>query len=129
VVDSAGRTPAMARVRDHAAPTMIATAAEVGSGPAGRVDLDALLKRLYERDVRTALLEGGPTLAGAFLRAGLVDRVVGYIAPKLLGAGTAALGAAGVAGITDAIELDLVDVTRIGPDLRLTAVPVQKGDA
>ena len=127
VVDRAGRTPADARVRDGAAPTWIATAAEVGAGPDGRVDLPALLAALYGRGVRAVLLEGGPTLAGAFLAAGLVDRVVGYVAPKLLGAGPAALVDAGVTTIAEAIELDLTDVTQIGPDLRFTALPRARG--
>jgi diaminohydroxyphosphoribosylaminopyrimidine deaminase/5-amino-6-(5-phosphoribosylamino)uracil reductase len=121
VVDSAGRTPENARVRDAAAPTWIATAAVVGAGADGRIDLPAMLTQLYARGVRGALLEGGPTLAGSFLAAGLVDIVVGYVAPKLLGAGPPALIDAGVMTIGDAIDLDLVDVTRIGPDLRLTA--------
>ena len=73
--------------------------------------------------MRAALLEGGPTLAGAFLAAGLVDRVVGYVAPKLLGAGPTALADAGIGTIADAIDLDITDVTRIGPDLRITALP------
>jgi diaminohydroxyphosphoribosylaminopyrimidine deaminase/5-amino-6-(5-phosphoribosylamino)uracil reductase len=128
VVDSSGRTPADARVRDGAARTWIVTAAEVGSGPDGRVDLRALLSTLYERGVRSVLLEGGPTLAGAFLAAGLVDKVVGYVAPKLLGAGLAALCDAGVRTVSEAIELEFVDVTRIGPDLRFTALPV-KGES
>ena len=46
-----------------------------------------LLTSLFDRDVHHVLLEGGPTLAAAFLRAGLVDRVVGYVAPALLGDG------------------------------------------
>jgi diaminohydroxyphosphoribosylaminopyrimidine deaminase/5-amino-6-(5-phosphoribosylamino)uracil reductase len=121
VVDSAGRTPENARVRDGAAPTWIATAAEVGAGPDGRVDLTKLLTVLYGRGVRAALLEGGAALAGAFVAAGLVDEVVGYLAPKLLGAGGPALGAAGVTTIADALDLTLTDITRIGPDLRLTA--------
>ncbi|HLV59566.1 MAG TPA: bifunctional diaminohydroxyphosphoribosylaminopyrimidine deaminase/5-amino-6-(5-phosphoribosylamino)uracil reductase RibD [Natronosporangium sp.] len=123
VVDSAGRTPPDARVRDGSAPTWIATAAEFGGGPDDQVDLNALLKRLYERDVRAALLEGGPRLAGAFLSAGLVDRVVGYLAPKMLGAGPNALVDTGITTISEAIELELIDVTRIGPDLRFTALP------
>ena len=106
----------------RAAPTWIATAAEVGAGPDGRVDLPALLAELYARGVRAALLEGGPTLAGAFLAAGLVDQVVGYVAPKLLGAGPAGLLGAGVTTIAEAIDLDLTDITQIGPDLRFTAV-------
>jgi diaminohydroxyphosphoribosylaminopyrimidine deaminase/5-amino-6-(5-phosphoribosylamino)uracil reductase len=126
VVDSQGRTPEDARVRDAAAPTWIATSAEVGAGPDGRVDLYALLAELYARGVRNVLLEGGPTLAGAFLAAGLVDTVIGYVAPKLLGAGPPALVGAGVTTIGDAIELDLTDITQIGPDLRFTASLVQK---
>jgi diaminohydroxyphosphoribosylaminopyrimidine deaminase/5-amino-6-(5-phosphoribosylamino)uracil reductase len=121
VVDSAGRTPDTARVRDAAAPSWIATAAAVGAGPNGGVDLPAMLAQLYARGIRGALLEGGPTLAGAFLAAGLVDTVVGYLAPKLLGAGPPALIDAGVPTIGDAIALDLAEVTQIGPDLRLTA--------
>jgi diaminohydroxyphosphoribosylaminopyrimidine deaminase/5-amino-6-(5-phosphoribosylamino)uracil reductase len=126
VVDSTGRTPPDARVRDDAAPTWVATAAEVGAGPDGRVDLGALLDQLYQRDVRAALLEGGPRLAGACLAAGLVDQVVGYLAPKLLGAGPTALLDAGVDTIADAIELEIVDVTRVGTDLRFTALPRQE---
>jgi diaminohydroxyphosphoribosylaminopyrimidine deaminase/5-amino-6-(5-phosphoribosylamino)uracil reductase len=121
VVDSAGRTPADARVRDAGADTWIVTADEVGAGPDGRVDLTALLAGLHSRGVRAALLEGGPTLAGAFLAAGLVDRVVGYLAPKLLGDGRAALVNAGVHTIAGAIDLDVTEITQIGPDLRITA--------
>ncbi|MGS2617058.1 bifunctional diaminohydroxyphosphoribosylaminopyrimidine deaminase/5-amino-6-(5-phosphoribosylamino)uracil reductase RibD [Micromonospora sp. LZ34] len=123
VVDSAGRTPADARVRDGAARTWIATADEVGAGPDGRVDLPALLAALHVRGVRAVLLEGGPQLAGAFLAAGLVDKIVGYVAPRLLGAGPTALVDAGVTTIAEAIDLEFIDVTQIGPDLRITALP------
>jgi diaminohydroxyphosphoribosylaminopyrimidine deaminase / 5-amino-6-(5-phosphoribosylamino)uracil reductase len=122
VVDSSGRTPKDARVCDNTAPTWIATAADVGTTADGRVDLAALCKRLYDRGIRAVLLEGGPTLAGAFAEAGLIDEIVGYIAPKLLGAGANAFGPAGVDTIGNAFELDIRDVNRIGPDLRLTAV-------
>lgn len=121
VVDSNGRTPVEARVRDAAAPTLIATVATFGKGPDGRVDLKAILAELHNRGVRSVLLEGGPKLAGAFLASGMVDRLVYYIAPKLLGDGPAALVGGGVTTITDAIDLDVLDVDRIGPDLRLTA--------
>ena len=127
IVDSAGSTPAKARVNDGAAPTWVATSAEVGSGPEGRVDLEKLLTVLYARGVRAALLEGGPTLAGAFLAAGLVDEVVGYVAPKLLGAGQPALGPAGVPTITAAIDLDITGVAQVGPDLRITATTRRRG--
>lgn len=121
VVDSHARTPPTARVRDSAAPTWVATVAELGAGHDGRVDPHTLLTALYARGVRSALLEGGPTLAGSFLAAGLVDRVVGFVAPKLLGAGLPALVDAGVTTITEAVELDFTDITQVGPDLRFTA--------
>ncbi|WP_343074447.1 bifunctional diaminohydroxyphosphoribosylaminopyrimidine deaminase/5-amino-6-(5-phosphoribosylamino)uracil reductase RibD [Phytoactinopolyspora limicola] len=123
VVDSAGRTPASAKVRDAAAPTWIATADEVGATPDGRVDLVKLLAALHERGQRYVMVEGGPVVAGAFLRAGLVDRVVGYVAPALLGAGANALAAAGVETVDDAIRLQITDLTVLGDDLRITAVP------
>ena len=126
VVDSSGRTPEKARVRDVAAPTWIVTTDEVGAGPDGRVDLNSLLAALFGRGIRSVLLEGGPTLAGSFLAAGLVDQVIGYVAPKLLGAGKPALVDAGVGTIADAIELDLTDIAQIGPDLRFTASLRQK---
>jgi diaminohydroxyphosphoribosylaminopyrimidine deaminase/5-amino-6-(5-phosphoribosylamino)uracil reductase len=121
VVDTEGRTPAGARVLDDAAPTWVATAAELGRGRDGRVDLRALAAELHQRGVQSVLLEGGPTLAGAMLRAGLVDRVVGYVAPALLGSGPAALADAGIGTIADAIRLELDDVARIGGDVRFTA--------
>jgi diaminohydroxyphosphoribosylaminopyrimidine deaminase/5-amino-6-(5-phosphoribosylamino)uracil reductase len=123
VVDSSGRTPDDAQVRDAAARTWVATTAEVGAGSDGRVDLRALLGALYRRGVRVALVEGGPTLAGAFLAAGLIDKVIGYVAPKLLGAGPAALSDAGIRTISEVVDLELVDVTQVGPDLRITALP------
>jgi diaminohydroxyphosphoribosylaminopyrimidine deaminase/5-amino-6-(5-phosphoribosylamino)uracil reductase len=120
VIDSRGRTPADARVRDGAAETWIVTAD-------GRddVDLRATLEELFRRGRRHCLLEGGPRLAGAMLAAGLVDRVVAYLAPVLLGAGPAALGDAGVTTIADALRLEVADVTPIGADLRVTARPVR----
>lgn len=123
VVDSAGRTPEKARVRDGAAPTWVVTAAEVGTGPDRRVDLAALLTGLYGRGVRAVLLEGGPTLAGGFLAGGLIDKIIGYVAPKLLGAGSPALADAGVHTIAEAIDLDYTEIIQVGPDLRFSAVP------
>ena len=127
VVDTEGRTPRGARVLDGAAPTWVATAAELGRGPDGRVDLRALAGALHERDRQFALLEGGPTLAAAYLRAGLVDRVVAYLAPVLLGAGPAALGDIGVASIGAALRLRVDEVAQVGADVRVTARPVREG--
>lgn len=124
VVDTHGRTPGTARVLDATAPSWLATAAELGTGPDGHVDLAALLRALHGKGRGYVLLEGGPTLAGAFLRAGLVDRLVIYLAPTLLGAGVGSLAGTGIGTLADAIRLEIVDVARCGPDVRVTARPL-----
>jgi diaminohydroxyphosphoribosylaminopyrimidine deaminase / 5-amino-6-(5-phosphoribosylamino)uracil reductase len=86
-------------------------------------DPHAALAMLFSRGRRRVWLEGGPTVAAAFAREGLVDRVVAYLAPALLGAGSAAVGALGISTVTDAIALDVSDVARVGPDVRITARP------
>ncbi len=87
------------------------------------------LKALFDRGVRHVLLEGGPTLAGAFVDAQCVDEVVAYVAPVLLGAGPAALLDAGIGTLSDALRLDLESVSRIGDDVRLVARPRWGDDA
>ncbi|MWA09788.1 bifunctional diaminohydroxyphosphoribosylaminopyrimidine deaminase/5-amino-6-(5-phosphoribosylamino)uracil reductase RibD [Streptomyces sp. BA2] len=135
VVDTNGTAVAPgARVLDDAAPTLIAVADNVTTqGEAetvripradGGLDIRALLDELHARGVRSVLLEGGPTLSGAFVAAGAVDRVVAYLAPVLLGAGPAALTGGGITTVTDALRLDVSETVRIGPDLRVTATPV-----
>lgn len=86
-------------------------------------DPDEVLAALAERGIVDVLLEGGATVAGAFLRAGRIDRVLAYVAPVLLGDGPAAVLDAGVSTITDAVRLTVQDVTMSGPDLRISAVP------
>ncbi|MET0863483.1 MAG: bifunctional diaminohydroxyphosphoribosylaminopyrimidine deaminase/5-amino-6-(5-phosphoribosylamino)uracil reductase RibD [Nakamurella sp.] len=119
VVDSMGRTPAGARVLDKAAETWLATTQDVGALPDGRVDLPAVLERLYQRGRRHVLLEGGPRLAAAFLDAGLVDEALVYLAPTLLGAGRIALEGGKVGTLADAHRAELREVSRFGPDIRL----------
>ena len=115
VADRGGRVPATARVLDDAAPTHVSRAAD----PAG------LLAELFDRDVRRVLLEGGPTLAAAFLREGLVDEVLVHLAPKLLGAGPALVGDLGIPTIAAALDLTLVEVTRPGGDVALRLRPTR----
>jgi diaminohydroxyphosphoribosylaminopyrimidine deaminase/5-amino-6-(5-phosphoribosylamino)uracil reductase len=69
------------------------------------------LAELYERDRQHVFLEGGPTLAAAFLRAGLVDEIVTYVAPMLLGAGRNAVADLGIDTIADARHFAVTDVT------------------
>ncbi|MGY1814210.1 bifunctional diaminohydroxyphosphoribosylaminopyrimidine deaminase/5-amino-6-(5-phosphoribosylamino)uracil reductase RibD [Blastococcus sp. SYSU D00820] len=115
VADRRGRLPATARVRDGAAPTL------VSSAPGAR----ELLAELFDRDVRRVLLEGGPTLAAAFLRAGLVDEVVLHLAPKLLGAGAPLVGDLGIPTIGAALSLSVLDVTRRGGDVEIRLRPAR----
>ena len=124
VLDSHGRTPASAKVLDDAATTLVVTTSPAYGEDRTLLqdprDLDRLLKALDQRGVVSVLLEGGPTVAGAFIQAGLVDRVIGYVAPALLGSGPQALADAGIGTIDDAIRLRLDDITRLGDDVRLT---------
>ena len=87
------------------------------------LDLRALLAGLLARDVRGMFLEGGPTLAGSFVAAGLIDRVISYIAPALLGAGRPGLIDAGITTMDDILRLETLDVDRSGPDIRIIARP------
>ena len=73
------------------------------------------LEGLAERGCRRVLLEGGPTLAAAFLRARAVDEVVVYLAPKFLGAGRAAVADLGVTTISGALEGEVSDITVLEP--------------
>jgi diaminohydroxyphosphoribosylaminopyrimidine deaminase/5-amino-6-(5-phosphoribosylamino)uracil reductase len=115
VVDREGRLPATARVLDDAAPTLVSRAPD----PA------ALLAELFDRDVRRVLLEGGPTLAAAFLRAGLVDEAVVHLAPTFLGAGPSLVGDLGISTMADALSMTIVDVIPLGGDVQLRLRPTR----
>jgi diaminohydroxyphosphoribosylaminopyrimidine deaminase/5-amino-6-(5-phosphoribosylamino)uracil reductase len=92
-------------------------------------DPNSALAQLFARGRRHVFLEGGPTLASAFLRAGLVDEIVTYIAPVLLGAGRAAVAELGITSIADALRPEVTDVTLLEgidgeqPNVRLTMRP------
>lgn len=110
--------PVGARIRDDAAPTLrIPTH-----------DPAEVLAALSARGVHDVLLEGGPTVAAAFWRAGLVDEVVAYLAPVLLGSGPSSVADLGVATMAGAQRLDVVAIDVIGQDadanVRITARPV-----
>ncbi len=86
-------------------------------------DLAEVLAELHTREVRSVWLEGGPRLAAAFWRAGLVDQVLAYLAPALLGAGPPAVADLGITTITDAARLAISEVRRHGEDLLVVASP------
>jgi diaminohydroxyphosphoribosylaminopyrimidine deaminase/5-amino-6-(5-phosphoribosylamino)uracil reductase len=82
-------------------------------------DVSEALRRMYADGVRHLLLEGGATVAAAFLRAGLVDDLVWFTAPKMLGAGTRAIDDLGITTIDAALSWQVSDLQRIGDDVMI----------
>jgi diaminohydroxyphosphoribosylaminopyrimidine deaminase/5-amino-6-(5-phosphoribosylamino)uracil reductase len=78
-------------------------------------DPRSALADLFARDRQHVFLEGGPTLAAAFLAEGLVDEVVAYVAPMLLGSGRSAVGDLGISTVARALHLPVTDVTVLAP--------------
>jgi diaminohydroxyphosphoribosylaminopyrimidine deaminase/5-amino-6-(5-phosphoribosylamino)uracil reductase len=141
-VDAAGRLPRTAALFDGSAPTLVATVpavqaatrkaweeggAEVllidGGATQNAVSLEALIELLGKRDVQSVLIEGGPTLAWSAVEAGVVDRLVLYLAPKLVGGAGAPgiLGGSGIDTIADALSVEISEVTTLGRDLKVVA--------
>ena len=90
----------------------------------GRIELHALLRGLAQRGVNELLIESGATLAGSALQAGLVDELVVYVAPNLMGdAARGLVRMPGLEHLSELVELDYRDVRRIASDLRLTLTP------
>ncbi len=92
----------------------------------GRIDLRAALQSLAQHEVNHVLVECGSQLAGAFLQQGLVDELVCYLAPSLLG--DTARGLARMPrleNLDQRIRLKFLDVRPVGSDLRITAIPVE----
>lgn len=102
--------PASARVLDAAAPSLHLRTRDPAE----------VLATLAQLEVRHLLLEGGPRLGAAFLAAGLVDEVVWYVAPMLLGAGSTAVADWGVATLGEGVRLRDVRVEQVGEDARIS---------
>jgi diaminohydroxyphosphoribosylaminopyrimidine deaminase/5-amino-6-(5-phosphoribosylamino)uracil reductase len=140
VLDGRGRVPATGPLFDTSvAPTLVVTTegadpvnvsawgaagakvAVVGAGADGGVDLDETSTVLAREGVLQALVEGGGTVLGAVLSEGRASRLVAYVAPLLLGeSGRPGYAFAGPATLDGVARYELVDVTRFGPDVRLT---------
>lgn len=96
----------------------------IATGAGGRLDLPAVLAHLATLEVNELWIECGPKLAGAWLRAGLVDEWILYVAPCLLGGDARPLvELPRLAAMRERPEFAIVDVARFGPDLRLILEP------
>ncbi len=136
VLDPGLATVARGRVREGDAPTLYLHApdakpprgldAQLAAVPVreGRIDLQAVLALLAERGVNEIQLEAGATLAGAFLAQGLVDEVLLYVAPVLLGQDARPLfDGLSIDAMADKLRLEVIDVRRLGEDTRVLLQP------
>jgi len=136
VLDSARRLPPDSRLLDGA-PVIVftaqngdgdelraagATLVQVPSTSQG-LDLGAVLDELGRREINEVLVEAGATLSGALLRQGLVDELLLYVAPMLMGSLARPLFALPLNSMAEAISLELVDQRRFGADMRLIYRP------
>ena len=133
VLDSQGRTPAGSKVLQGDQPSLLVVAQASESGGEVRdadqvavasddsgLNLHAVVAELVRREVNELLVECGPRLAGAWLRSGLVDQLILYQAPKLLGSTARPLLELPLETMAQAVDLTLLDRRQLGPDQRLT---------
>ena len=139
IVDSRLDTPPASRMLDAPGAALIYAAAPDESrraalesrgvqialmpGPSGKVDLIAMLENLAARGINELHVEAGHKLNGSFVREGLVDEFLIYMAPKLLGAGRELAAFGPLESLQGSLALRFVSVTQIGDDLRLIARP------
>lgn len=140
ILDSQLRTPGTAKILGVEGECIIYTAVSGRDGKAhigkagiksvksadGRVDLRSVLESLAaDHECNDVLVEAGPILSGAFVRSGLVDEVVLYMAPKLLGSDAKPLvEISGLASLQDSIDFEVQDLRQVGADVRLVLKPV-----
>jgi len=139
IVDGRGWTPISARVFEEPGKTLVAVAkpfsvkkaedfrkagAEIVELPAkeGIIDLQELLNVLGKREVASVLVEGGSGLFGSLFDRGLVDKVLAFISPIIIGGNEAksAVGGNGVNKVADALHLNRVKIIEFGDDLLIS---------
>jgi diaminohydroxyphosphoribosylaminopyrimidine deaminase/5-amino-6-(5-phosphoribosylamino)uracil reductase len=94
----------------------------------GKVDLAAMLANLAQRGVNELHVEAGHKLNASLLREGLVDELLIYLAPKLLGIGREMAALGPLSTLADALDFQFTQVDRIGKDLRILARPPGRAD-
>ena len=134
VLDANLRTPANSHILDGAVPTLVVQAKNASPSDArfdrverlaveasdGKLDLAAILADLASREINELQVEAGPILSGSLLASGLVDELLLYLAPILLGDTARAIAVLPpLASLADAAKLTVVEQTPCGPDLRL----------
>jgi len=87
----------------------------------GKIDLSDALKQLGKQGINTVLLEAGPNLIGAMIEAKLVDELVIYTAPLLMGSNANSMATLALDTMENKIQLDLSDIRMVGNDIRITA--------
>ncbi len=148
IVDSKARIPVNARVfsEESPAPTILATTkgappekleeiaaagaqvVVVNEGP--RVDLQLLMDLLAEKEITSVLIEGGAEVHASAFRSKIVDKVVWFIAPKLIGGREAPgpIGGEGIENLREALALERVKLKKIGPDIYVEGYPNYSSD-
>lgn len=94
----------------------------------GGIDLVSALENLADQGINEVLVETGAVLAGSFLQEGLVDEVVVYMAPKLLGSNARPLMQLPLGSMSEAVDLEMVNLSQIGKDIKLTFKPIYEED-
>ena len=93
----------------------------------GQLDIKQLIQDLPSHHIDHLWVEAGATLAKSFIENQLVDELILYLAPKLMGSdGRGLMGALGLSSMADVIDVTIKDVRMVGPDIRVVAHPVWK---
>ncbi|WP_173918497.1 bifunctional diaminohydroxyphosphoribosylaminopyrimidine deaminase/5-amino-6-(5-phosphoribosylamino)uracil reductase RibD [Halobacillus sp. Marseille-Q1614] len=141
ILDTHLRTPPAAQlIADDTAPTWVFTGSQVAEEKIAsfqssshvkviqleteQIEIDDVLSVLGERNITSLLVEGGATIADAFVRAGVVNEMVIYMAPKLIGGKEALTSVAGkgISNLKNVEEFEFISSEMIGKDIKITAV-------
>ncbi|WP_336938680.1 bifunctional diaminohydroxyphosphoribosylaminopyrimidine deaminase/5-amino-6-(5-phosphoribosylamino)uracil reductase RibD [Acinetobacter modestus] len=132
VLDRQGQLPLSAKILKNPETVMVMTPfrqelADLGVIQLAPQPLSQLLQTLTQQyQIYDVLVEAGATLSTAFLQQGLVDEMISYVAPTLLGQSARAMFNAEFSTMAEQLRFDLVDVTQLGQDIRLRLLPIQE---